>query len=642
MGHMKRMLDDEQQTHIGETADIDMAPDASMVEIIEDDEDDDDDAVANQGNDDQERIRQAVANATMPPLFRIANRGLEHGTVTETDAGEQITWQPVCSPIYIVGWARTPKSSEWGKVVVFTDPDGKAKEYIIPLRDLAGDCRTILGDLAAEGLQFAANSRAKGLFKDYLTLGNPQQRITHVDCTGWHGNVFLLGNQAIGDAAGQTISLKPGVRADENLKRRGSRKVWRKLMRLVRGNSRLILAVAAAFAAPLLRITGTEQGGFHFFGNSSTGKSTALILAGSVYGGGGPKGYVRQWKMTGNAQEGVLAMLNDLLVALDEISEADPRDVGQMIYSAANGSGKARLRPDGTLRLPKEWQVMIISSGECRASDIIKSAGQKVKAGQEIRLCEIPADAEAGMGIFQDIHGFAAPSLFAEHLQAGALANYGWAGPEFIHRVIAQKTMVLDYAAEVRQGFFADCVPSEADGQVKRVANRFALVAAAGELATFWGIVPWQPGDAMAAAAECFDFWLKQRGGTENAESIRGVEQVVRLLRIDGMRMFTEWDEEAVGGGATYNTKSSLWGWRRKLRDRETGEPIWEFFAHAEGFESLIQGGSRKQIVEALKTKGVLVPGKDEPSTVQLVPGVGRTRLYHLRLHTYDDGQPAS
>jgi uncharacterized protein (DUF927 family) len=49
----------------------------------------------------------------------------------------------------------------------------------------------------------------------------------------------------------------------------------------------LIFAVSAALAGPLLFLCDEQPGGFHFVGSSSTGKTTALQLAGSVLGGGG-------------------------------------------------------------------------------------------------------------------------------------------------------------------------------------------------------------------------------------------------------------------------------------------------------------------------------------------------------------------
>ena len=44
------------------------------------------------------------------------------------------------------------------------------------------------------------------------------------------------------------------------------------------------------------------------------------------------------------------------------------------------------------------------------------------------------------------------------------------------------------------KAFSQQFVPVGADGQIERVAQRFALVAVGGELAQQHGILPWQPG----------------------------------------------------------------------------------------------------------------------------------------------------
>ena len=58
----------------------------------------------------------------------------------------------------------------------------------------------------------------------------------------------------------------------------------RELGRYLAGNSRLCLAGGAALAAPLVCLLGMESGGFHLFGDSRDGKSTAARLALSVWG----------------------------------------------------------------------------------------------------------------------------------------------------------------------------------------------------------------------------------------------------------------------------------------------------------------------------------------------------------------------
>ncbi|MGZ8262067.1 MAG: hypothetical protein ACXWTU_03785 [Methylotenera sp.] len=59
----------------------------------------------------------------------------------------------------------------------------------------------------------------------------------------------------------------------------------------------------------------------------------------------------------------------------------------------------------------------------------------------------------------------------------------------------------------------------DAGGQSSRAASRFALVAAAGELATPWGITGWEQGEAIKAAEICFKAWIERRGGTGNQEA---------------------------------------------------------------------------------------------------------------------------
>ena len=91
------------------------------------------------------------------------------------------------------------------------------------------------------------------------------------------------------------------------------------------GNSRLLLAISTAFAAPLLALTDIENGGFHFKGLTSLGKTPMQIAAGSVYGGGGIRGFVRTWHATANGVEAMCQLHDDACLMLDEIKQIDPK-----------------------------------------------------------------------------------------------------------------------------------------------------------------------------------------------------------------------------------------------------------------------------------------------------------------------------
>ena len=115
-----------------------------------------------------------------------------------------------------------------------------------------------------------------------------------------------------------------------------------------------MLAISAALAGPLLHMARGEGGGFHFFGQSSKGKTTIFQAAASVWGRGATPGYLRAWRATANGLEGGAALATDTALILDEMGVLDPRE-------ACNGNlcaGQRRRasnepRRDGALREPK-------------------------------------------------------------------------------------------------------------------------------------------------------------------------------------------------------------------------------------------------------------------------------------------------
>lgn len=144
------------------------------------------------------------------------------------------------------------------------------------------------------------------------------------------------------------------------------------------GNSRLMLAVCASLAAPLLNLTGHDSGGFNWTGQSSTGKTTALVAAGNVWGKGASSGgYVQNWRATSNGLEGLAALHSDAALCLDEIGQAAAKNVEQAAYMLANGMGKARSKQDGSAHEVKAWRIMVLSTGEKGlAEKIIEEGGR--------------------------------------------------------------------------------------------------------------------------------------------------------------------------------------------------------------------------------------------------------------------------
>ena len=414
---------------------------------------------------------------------------------------------------------------------------------------------------------------------------------------------------------------------DHAFRMQGTLAEWQqRVARFAAGNSRLVLAMSAAFAAPLLHIVGAESGGFHLRGPSSIGKTTALLVAGSVWGGGGVAGYVRQWRATDNGLEAVAQAHCDALLCLDELSQIDAKAAGAAAYMLANGAGKARAGRGGEGRTPAEWRLLFLSSGEIGVADKVAEdgRGRKLAAGQQVRVIDIPADAGAALGSFEHLHGFESADAFARHLKHAAGEHYGTAGRAFLAEVAGKLDAVREAVAGFKADFVKEHCPAGADGQVSRVAARFALVAAAGELATALGIVPWERGEAVKAAAACLRAWLEARGGIEPAEVTAGIAQVRQFIERHGEARFAPWGGED-GDRPTINRA----GFRKP-----DGNGGVEYYVLPEVWRSEVCAGfDPGTLARVLAERGLLIPdaADGKPQSRHRLPGSrGPLRCYRL------------
>ena len=74
-------------------------------------------------------------------------------------------------------------------------------------------------------------------------------------------------------------------------------------------------------------------------------------------------------------------------------------------------------------------------------------------------------------------------------------------------------------------------LPKNSSSQVIRVFGHLALIAAAGELATHFGITEWETGVAADGVMKCFSDWLKVRGGIGMQEEQAALDAGTDALR---------------------------------------------------------------------------------------------------------------
>ena len=537
----------------------------------------------------------------------------------------QLRTRWICSRLEVVAQARDPSNSEWGKLVTFSDPDFNKKRLVIPMRSFNGEGLDATGKLLSEGLSIAP--KARPLVLEYLQRQRPLERARTTSRTGWHGEgdelLFVLPDGAIGTSSDEWL-FDSGAPDASPYKQRGTLKQWRdNVAGLCAGNSRLVFAVCGAFASPLLHLIGEESGGFHYRGDSSGGKTTALRAAASVCGS--PE-YMQRWRATDNGLEALAMTHCDAPLLLDELKQIDAKVAGETAYMLANGSGKARANVGGGARTIARWRLIFLSAGELSLSQHMAEAGKKVHAGQELRLADIPADAGVGLGCFEQLHGKAGGHEFANALAAAMGKYYGTAFPAFVQRALSERERLNTSLREAQAAFERVALSQQASGQARRAAARFALVGAAGEFATEWGITGWNAGEAMKAAQVCFAAWLGSYGGEGNQEQRAMLEQVRHFLALHGEARFADYGRPVADDDHAPRVINKA-GWRK--HDNIKSET--EYYVYPEVFKAEVsKGKDYKAVARLLIDRGYMrADGKHLQPKVSL-PGEGARRVFHI------------
>jgi len=447
----------------------------------------------------------------------------------------------ICGELRITARTRNAKGGNHGRLLEFKDDDGKHKAIAIPCSELQSDGLDIRKLLSDMGLYICPNGRARSLLNEFILESNPKQTALCVSRTGWHNGTYILPNRIIGQSNGERLVYQPeSGDYTSDIAQSGTLEEWQEIPKLCAGNSRLTFALCCSFAAPLLNLLNENGGGFNLFGSSSDGKSTALFVAASVFGN--PENYHRKWNSTHVGLEYLAFSRNDGLLALDELGEGDGKNVGKAAYTLADGVGRSRGKSGGGMRNTPTWKVVILSTGETTLEQHITESGNKVRAGQQVRMVDIPADTQSGFKAFDLVHGFDldkngkqlpndhAGALFADNLNDLAKRHYGT--PlipylEYIADQYGQNSNDFHHQHKIYASSFIDSyLPDKSTPQVRRVAKRFALMGFAGELAIKSGVTTWNEGEATKAAQSCLKAWIERRGGIGSQEEKAALDQV--------------------------------------------------------------------------------------------------------------------
>jgi len=532
-----------------------------------------------------------------------------HGIKHKGDDDPELIDYWICSPLHVVAQTHDQQENNFGRLLEFTTSTGKRRRWAMPMEMLAGSGEEYRRELLAMGVLIDPKNRQS--LGNYLNARTPTDIVRCALQVGWHGDEFVLPDEVIGPNPAGVI-FQASTRHMDEYTQAGTLEGWREgIAALAPGNPVLILALSAAFAGPILARCNAEGGGIHFVGDSSTGKSTALEAARSVWGG---RAYLKSWKATANGMEGAAALHNDGLLCLDEISECNPREVGAIVYSIGNGIGKQRAGRTGSARSVTRWRCVVVSSGERTISTQMLEAGHKAKAGQSIRMLDIPTTNKHGA--WDDLHQFPNGQAFSDAIKHIAAKQYGKAGREFLRHLTADQRDFPSLLDVIRKMI----TPEDAEGQEKRAASRFAVMALAGELATEYGITGWKEGDAIEAAKHCFGLWRDYRG-KGNGEAKKIIDQVQEFIERHGDSRFSAKSDDE----ARVIDRAGWW-------DDERGQRVYWFTSA--GLREALHGFDFRRALDALEQAGV-IPATVSGERAKSHRIGGRTvKLYEVRVET--------
>ncbi len=455
----------------------------------------------------------------LPDGFFFGEKGLYYQDPQNEDA--PAVW--ICSRLEVIALTKDEHHNNFGKMLEFTDEAGHFKRWIMPKALLSGRSEALQSELLKRGLFVIETPKAKSLLVRYINRSKDLPILTTVDRVGWwNDEIYILPDKVIGKPDEAIYYSEIPNQSDYSQK--GTLEQWQqKIARYAVNNPRMMLFMCAAFAAPLLRLAGVEGGGFHIYGDSSTGKTTISYAAASVWGNAEERKL--RWRATDNGIEKPAFDHNDSLLWLDEIGEFEPKKLSKAIYMLSNGQAKQRAT-DTNL---KRWRLLFISTGELSSKSVVQSVDEQLKAGQEVRFMNFAADTGA-YGVFNTLYPeFATAREQAEAIERAATKEcYGLAGKAFIKHLINDIPKAKAFISAAMQTFIDQEVPKDAHAHIYRSAKRYAILAAAGELAATYGITGWQDMQAYNGIAAMFKEWKAEQGHLNISMEIKAAIRRVR------------------------------------------------------------------------------------------------------------------
>lgn len=570
--------------------------------------------------------KQTESQPAPTARFEVRDDGVFYiGVRYDPSAKRHVEDEPMllCDRLEIIGRGKDESSGNYRVVRWKSRGDGSEMTYPLPLKDIGE--RHSWAELRNGGLAVSPNRKRLEILADWLQRDGPDDMYSITGSGGWILGAYILPSGEILGVPNKPLIYNGSLQNADAYRTMGSVEGWKNsVARLCRGNTRPLIAIGGALAAPLLHLANLESGGIHICGTSSDGKSSSIRAAASVWGN--PDRQVLTWNTTPLGLCNAGAARNDGLVLLDEIGQGNPKDVSAGIYQLFNGIGKMQGAKEGGNRRQLTWRVFAISTGEDDVPTYLRKHGIRVMAGQEVRLASISTDAGCGLGSFDTLNDEISTETLAQAITTGAKANFGVVGRFFVEYVSQRQGEISKRLREAIQAA-KQAMPPNTSGQVYRVVSRFAIAAEALEIAGEAGITGFKPGEATEVINRCVKEWIGIHGYT-NREETNVIKQAENWFAVNGLsQRLIDWDfakkQLSHNPDGPEPIANNCAGWRRRSNGRA------KFYINHAAFQDEIANGfDPTYAARVLNKYGMLEVGANVATKNTTLPNGDQQRFY--------------
>ena len=377
-----------------------------------------------------EAIKGAPVNLRQPEGWIYSEKGISH-----IDEKKAIPTTVCRTPIILTQRLKSMETGE-EKIEIAFKRDGQWSRAIYPrstvftsrnITALADLGCTITSENAKQVVSFLAALEAENI--DII------QKADSTSTFGWQTKGrFLPGH---GDDI--VLDIEPSLRGwAAAYHAAGTFDGWVDTMQPHRSRDKFRFILAASFAAPLLRILQQRIFFVYNWGGSKGGKTAALKAALSAWGD--PERLMVNFNATQVALERMAGFYNDLPLGIDERQLAGQKqeNLEKIVYMIASGTGRARGSKGGGLQALNTWRTVALATGEEPLSTDTTQTGVSTRVRE---ISGAPFDDEKSASLM--------------HQQAPV--NCGWAGPEFISRLLEtdERTITDQYEKMVEEIYAA-------------------------------------------------------------------------------------------------------------------------------------------------------------------------------------------